>query len=230
MKHGAFFGFVVAAVAAIIHPAWGDVTTITFGTVSRDIGDKGPITEGAYQYNAVGTSWSIEQDYGGIDPVVLPSEALATFFGIPPIVGNTVSFTRLGGGTFNFRSVDIFGRLPQVTNDVVQAEGFVNGIEVATLTLQSSVQAYTTVQAGPMFDTPIDSLRFEETQSNGSGLFMDNLVLQVPEPASFLLISLAAPGLLVRRRRRSWSVVKRAQERICAGSFAEVAQRKSAAS
>jgi hypothetical protein len=193
------------AVAGIIRPSWGDnIATITFGNVSGDIGNLGPITEGAYQYNAVGASWSIQQDYSEyIDPFVLPSDALTTFFGIPPAVGNTVSFTRLDGGTFNFLSVDIFGRLPGATNDVVQAQGFLNGTEVATLTLQSSVQAYTTIQAGSMFDTPIDTLRFEETQSNGSSLIMDNVVFdQVPEPASGSLIALAALGLLVRRGKK----------------------------
>jgi hypothetical protein len=194
-------GIILAAVAAT--PAWAaNVATITFGNVSRDIGNLGPITEGSYQYNAVGASWSIEQNYGGPNPVVLPSEALTTFFGIPPTVGNTITFTRLDGHTFNFLSVDIFGRLPGVTNDIVQAQGFLNGTEVATLNLQSSVQAYKTIQAGPLFNTPIDTLRFEEIQSNNSSLIMDNIVLQVPEPASFLLIALAAPVLLVRRRER----------------------------
>lgn len=204
MKNRAFFGIIFAAVAVMISPAWGaNLTTITFGDVSHDIGDHGPITEGSYQYNAVGASWSIQQNFGSIDPFVLPSDALTTFFGIPPEVGNTISFTRLDGGTFNFLSVDVFGRLPEVTNDVVQAQGFLNGTEVATLTLQSSVQAYTTIQAGATFDTPIDTLRFEETQSNGSSLIMDNVVLQAPEPASVSLIALAAAVLLVRRRQHS---------------------------
>jgi hypothetical protein len=200
MKNWAF-GIILAAVA--VTPAWaGNITTITFGNVSRDIGNLGPITEGSYQYNAVGASWSIQQNFGGPNPVVLPSEALTTFFGIPPTVGNTITFTRLDGGTFSFLSVDIFGRLPGVTNDVVQAQGFRNGTEVATLTLQSSVQAYKTVQAGPLFNTPIDTLRFVETQSNSSSLIMDNVALQVPEPASFFLVALAAPVLLVRWRQR----------------------------
>src|SRR4051812_41254644 len=116
MKQGAFFVIILATVAAMIHPAWGDVSTIAFGNISQDIGDKGPIAEGAYQYNAVGASWSIQKDYSPfIDPFVLPSHAVTTFFGIPPAVGNTLSLTRLDGGTFNFLSVDIFGRIPGAT-------------------------------------------------------------------------------------------------------------------
>jgi hypothetical protein len=198
------------ALASVIHPASGDVSTITFGNVSHDIGNKGPIAEGDYQYNAVGASWSIQRDYSSyISPFVLPSNALVTFFGIPPAVGNTLTLTRLDGGTFNFLSVDIFGRLPGATNDVVQAQGLRNGVTVATLNLQSSVQAYSTIQAGPMFATPVDSLRFEEIQSNGSGLILDNVVLQVPEPASVSLIALTAVGILVRRRMGPVSPVSR---------------------
>jgi hypothetical protein len=201
MKRGAWFVIGLATVAAIIQPAWADVSTITFGNVSHDIGDQGPIAEGAYQYNAVGASWSIQKDYSGfVDPFVLPSHAVTTFFGIPPAVGNTLSLTRLDGGTFNFLSVDIFGRIPGATNDVVEAQGFLDGVKIATLSLQSSVQAYATIQAGPMFATPVDSLRFVEIQSNGSSLILDNVVLQVPEPASSSLIAVVAVGLLVRCR------------------------------
>ena len=92
-------------------------------------------------------------------------------------------------------------------NDVVEAQGFLNGSEVSTLTLQSSHEAFRAVQAGLLFDTPIDTFRLEEMQATNSALIMDNVVFsQVPEPASVSLMTLAGPALLLRRRRRSLTI------------------------
>src|SRR5207244_3896408 len=106
-----------------------------------DIGNRGPRIEGEYRYNALGNSWSIETNFGDFQ---LPDNALCTFWGSPPAVGNSITFNRVDGGSFYFQSVDIFGRLQGLRNDVIVARGFLNGTEVGNLTLQTSNQAWST--------------------------------------------------------------------------------------
>jgi hypothetical protein len=189
----------IAAAAAMTRSAHAAQTVITFGNVSRDIGDDGPLPEFEFQYSAIGPSWSIQTDFGAF---TLPNHALTTFWGMPSAVGNSITFTRLDGDDFFFESVNIFGRVQGAPNDVLQAQGFRDGVQVGTLTLQSSLQAYTTIDTRAAFAAPIDSLRLLQTQSNDSALILDNLVFsEVPEPGSMALV-LAAGGLLLRRRER----------------------------
>ena len=193
MKKGVLLLVVLSLNTLFVLPARG--TTITFGDVDQDIGNRGPFIESGYEYNAVGTSWSIETNFGAFQ---LTNPALCTFYGIPSAVGNSVTFNLVDGGTFYFQSVNLLGRLQGFTNDVIEAQGFLDGTEEGSMTLQSSNQTWTTVSATPEFATPIDMLQFEVVQANGSALIIDNVVLsEVPEPRPQLLMAFAALGMLI---------------------------------
>jgi hypothetical protein len=176
-------------------------TTITFGTQSRDIGNIGPIAENGYTYNAVGNSWQlINATLGGF---VGDGNALVTYWGIPPALGNTITFERAAHGDFLWQSFDLEGRLQNQRNDVVLAQGFLSGVQVASQTLQSSNAFWQLETTAPAFNNPVDSLRFTVVELNGATLMFDNMTFTaVPEPGAglFLILGVTASAALRREK------------------------------
>jgi len=145
---------------------------ITFGEIAHDIGNMGPVVEKGYQYEGVGSSWSVQGGYGP------DGNALLTFWGIPPMVGNILTFKRVDGSPFRFLSLELRGRIQGARNDVVMARGFLNGVEVASQVLQSSNEAWRIEFANTSFVAPIDTLKFELVESNLAALIFDNLTVE----------------------------------------------------
>ena len=181
-----------------------DPAVITFGETSRDIGDQGPISENGYQYEAVGASWSLQDGHFPPELGLFPNgNALVTFWGIPPAVGNLTSFKRLDESPFLFLSVELRGRLDGQRNDVVMARGFLDGVEVASQVLQSSNEVWRIQLANSGFAAPVDVVQFELVESNDAALIFDNLVFApVPEPGTCALLAIGLSALAWVRNRR----------------------------
>jgi hypothetical protein len=180
-------------------------TLITFGETDIDIGNHGPIVENGYQYNAMGASWSLQNGGPPADLDYFPSgSALVTFWGIEPVVGNVVDFSRLDGRPFLFQSLQLRGRIDGARNDVVLARGFFGGAEVANQLFQSSSELWRTDEANSSFATAIDELRLEVVEYNFSTLIFDNLTFEVvPEPSGCVLVAFVASAFLMLRHRRT---------------------------
>jgi hypothetical protein len=166
-----------------------DSVTITFGEGSHDIGDMGPIDESGYRYEPIGASWQLigpdVWDHGGV------GNALFSFYGIHPAIGNVTTFRRLDESPFVFQSLELRGRFEGQRNSVVVAFGFLDGIEVASQALQSSSETWRMQIADSGFLKPIDKLRLEVVEINGSAVMFDNLVFTpVPEPKVYALLAL----------------------------------------
>ena len=117
----------------------------------------------------------------------------------------SATFTRTGGGTFVFTSVDIeqeyFGATPA---SFLRLEGFLGavsqGVDIFTTT---GFLVYSTRTASVLSGVTIDRLVVTGQRDFDAGIAYDNLVLDesvtaVPEPASIMLVG---GGLLIAARR-----------------------------
>ena len=195
----------LAAAAALLllglTPGWAGAEVIDFVQVIDRLDQAGTQTEGNFQYRAtVGEGWEIFSNLPGDGN---PPPALSTFYNDEGSdVGDTLEIAAVGGGLFEFASVDArsgFGS----SADIVALNGYLNGVLTQTGVLTSTTTTFQTAASG--FTAPIDLLRVVVTQEGTTGsLILDNVVVTVvPEPASALTAAVAGLLVLLPRPRRA---------------------------
>lgn len=188
-------GIVAWAVLSVLHSSGAAAAVVTFQNLVIDqLSTTGVHTEAGFNYEAtIGLGWEIQGIVGN------PPSALATFFDDQASsVGDTVEFTKVGGGQFNFDSVDWRTLDDFSVNDQVSIVGYLSGSPTYTLVLNALSVPFQTAVSG--FGGPIDLLKVEVT-STGNARFLDNFTFSdvdtaaVPEPASLSIWGLGLIGI-----------------------------------
>jgi hypothetical protein len=191
--------------------AAGRADTVTFGDLNYDpLVTAGAQTESGFTYEvSSGDAWAVTSEQGN------PSSALATYYnsGIPTS-GDTVVFTRAGGGNFTFVSVDTWTLGGPGESDVVSISGYLGGSLVGSILLDSvpvsPSDPYATVLS--TFAGAIDRLEvtvvesFFESPFRINSRILDNFefgtAAAVPEPSSLALAGVGGLVVAVLARRR----------------------------
>lgn len=193
--------FLAALLATLLNISSAGAVPITFGNAAVDRLDlQPPIVESGFQYEVVsGSGWELQTFFSN------PGAALATFFnGQFAFPGDTIAFTRVGGGRFTFAAVDYRG-LEGRGQDLLFA-GFLAGAPTGqTLLITTNPDFFQTFASG--FTTAIDRLTITVSSLEPTTGIIDNLVLDpVPEirasSAAAPLACLALALVLVHDRRR----------------------------
>jgi hypothetical protein len=165
-----------------------EATTITFdGLVGPNFTPFATYNEGGFTVTALLGSWFEAHLFGNPVPDIFGTSATSA-----------VGVTRQGGGTFTFSSVDIGNAAEPDLPLAFTIEGVLNNAVLFSTGGSKNNLGFGAFPGGSP-STAIDLLRISFA-SQTSSYNIDNIIVNVPEPASLMMMSVGVFGLVVVRR------------------------------